>query len=83
MDISLVGLSGLLFRLLLWGLPLVLLVWFIRTRTAIANSLRDIADRLSALERAVRDDRVARHLTNAEADKGSLSIGARCARTLI
>jgi len=55
MDVSLVGLSGLLFRLLLWGLPLVLLVWFIRTLTAIASSLRDIADRLSALERAVRD----------------------------
>jgi hypothetical protein len=56
MDVSLVGLwGGLLFKLLLLGLPLVLLVWFIRTLTAIASSLRDIADRLSALERAVRD----------------------------
>jgi uncharacterized protein YoxC len=36
-------------------LPIVLLVWFIRTLTAIARSLREIADRLSDLERAVRD----------------------------
>ena len=54
MDVSLVGLWGPLFNLLLWGLPLVLLVWFIRTLTAIARTLRDIADRLSDLERAVR-----------------------------
>jgi hypothetical protein len=55
MDVSLVGLWGSLFTLLLWGLPIVLLVWFIRTLTAIARSLREIADRLSDLERAVRD----------------------------
>lgn len=55
MDVSLVGLWGLLLKLLLLGLPLVVLVWFIRTLTVIASSLRDIADRLSALERAVRD----------------------------
>jgi cytochrome c-type biogenesis protein CcmH/NrfF len=55
MDVSLVGLWGSLFTLLLWGLPIVLLVWFIRTLTAIARSLHEIADRLSDLERAVRD----------------------------
>ena len=55
MDVSLVGMWGIFFKLLLLGLPFVLLVWFIRMLTAIASSLRDIADRLSALERAVRD----------------------------
>lgn len=48
------GFVGLIFALLLWGLPLVLLVWFIRTLTAMSASLRDIADRLLSLERAVR-----------------------------
>ena len=47
--------GGLLFALLLWALPIVLAVWFIRTLTAMAVSLRDIASRLASLERAVRD----------------------------
>ena len=55
MDVSLVALWDTLLRLLLWGLPLIVLVWFIRTLTGIATSLRDIADRLSALEGAVRE----------------------------
>jgi len=55
MDVSLVGLSGLLFKLLLWGVPVALLVWFIRTLTAVSSSLREIADWFSALEQAVRD----------------------------
>ena len=55
MDISLVGLWGPLFSIILWVVPVALLVWFMRTLTTIASSLRDIANRLSDLERAVRD----------------------------
>ncbi len=49
------GVLGVLFALLLWCLPLVLLVWFLKTLGDIARSLREIAARLEALERAVRD----------------------------
>ena len=44
-----------LFVLLLWCLPVLLLVWFIKTLSGMASSLRDIAARLQALERAIRD----------------------------
>lgn len=43
------------FLVLLWALPFVLLVWFIRTVASIAASLRDIAERLGSVERAIRD----------------------------
>jgi len=49
------GFLELVVLLFVWGLPLALLVWFIRTLSAMAGSLRDIADRLVTLERAVRD----------------------------
>jgi hypothetical protein len=55
MDISLLGLWGSLFSLLLWGIPVVLMVWFVRTLTAIASSLRDIAEHLARIERTVRE----------------------------
>jgi hypothetical protein len=49
------GTMALILFLLAWGVPLTLLVWFVRTLTTMAVLLRDIADRLVALERAVRD----------------------------
>jgi len=55
MDISLVGLWGPLFTLVLWGVPIGLFIWFMRTLAEIARSLRDIAKHLSDLERAIRD----------------------------
>ena len=39
------GVMADLFVILAWGIPLTLLVWFVRTLTAMATSLRDIADR--------------------------------------
>lgn len=45
----------LVFFVLPWALPFILLVWFIRTVAAIAASLRDIAERLTTIERAIRD----------------------------
>jgi hypothetical protein len=44
-----------LFVLLVWALPFVLAIWFIRTLSSIAASVRDIAVRIESLERAVRD----------------------------
>jgi hypothetical protein len=41
--------------LIAWGIPLTFLVRFVRTLSAMALSLRDIAERLATLERAVRD----------------------------
>lgn len=55
MNFGSVGLFELLFVLLVWALPLAVMVWFIRTLSSIASSLRDLADRLVSLERAVRD----------------------------
>jgi hypothetical protein len=55
MNFGNIGFAELAFALLLWALPLLLLVWFVRTLARMAASLRDIAERLSALERAVRD----------------------------
>jgi hypothetical protein len=58
MNFNTIGLWGPFFSLLFWALPLVLVIlaiWFVRTLRAIAFSLRDIANRLSDLERAVRD----------------------------
>jgi hypothetical protein len=49
------GFLELVFFLLVWGIPLVVIVWFVRTLTAMAASLQDIANRLGSLERAVRD----------------------------
>jgi hypothetical protein len=47
---------GFVFVLLVWALPLVLAIWFIRTVASIAASLQAIANRLESLERAVRDN---------------------------
>ncbi len=47
------------FVALIWALPLVLMAWFIRAVTGIAASLRDIAVRLTDIERALRDARPA------------------------
>ena len=54
------GAFEMVFVLLIWGIPLTFLVWFVRTLSAMASSLRDIADRLATLERAVRDNSVHR-----------------------
>ena len=60
MNFGNIGVFGMLFVLLAWGIPLTFLVWFVRTLGAMAVSLRDIADRLATLERAVRDNAVRR-----------------------
>ena len=56
MNFGSIGVAELLFVLLAWAVPLALMVWFIRTLSSMARSLRDIADRLGSLEHAVRDD---------------------------
>ncbi len=55
MNFGNVGFSQVIPFLLVWLLPLALAVWFIRTLTSMAVSLRDIAERLATLERAIRD----------------------------
>jgi hypothetical protein len=40
---------------LIWAVPFALAVWLLRTLVGMARSLRDIADRLSLLERTLRD----------------------------
>jgi hypothetical protein len=49
------SLEVLLLFVLAWGIPLALLVWFVRTLSGMAASLRGIAERLASLERTVRD----------------------------
>ena len=49
------GIEMLFVLVFAWGIPLALLVWFVRTLSAMAASLRDIADRLVSLERTMRD----------------------------
>ena len=49
------GMEMLFVLVLAWGIPLALLVWFVRTLSAMAASLRHIADRLGSLERTMRD----------------------------
>jgi hypothetical protein len=49
------SLEVLLLFVLAWGIPLTLLVWFVRTLSGMAASLRAIAERLASLERTVRD----------------------------
>ncbi|MFL5614878.1 MAG: hypothetical protein ACJ796_14540 [Gemmatimonadaceae bacterium] len=41
--------------LLGWAVPIGLMIWFVRTVSAMAGALREIADRLGTLERAVRE----------------------------
>ncbi len=41
--------------LVAWGIPLALLVWFIRTLAVITRRLGDIVSRLDSLEGAIRD----------------------------
>ena len=55
MNFGSLGFGELGFVLLAWAVPLLLLVWFVRTVSAMAASLRDIADRLATIERAVRE----------------------------
>ena len=50
------GLGELGFLLLAWTAPIGLMIWFVRTLSAMAASLREIADRLGTLERALRDE---------------------------
>jgi len=55
MNFGNVGFFQIIPFLLIWLLPLFLAVWFIRTVTSMAASLREIAERLATLERAIRD----------------------------
>lgn len=55
MNFGNVGVMEMLFVLVVWAIPLTVLVWFVRTLTAMAASLREIADRLASLERSIRD----------------------------
>ena len=50
------GFGELGFFLLGWGVFIGLVIWFVRTLSAMAAALREIATRLGTLERAVRDD---------------------------
>ena len=43
------------FVLLAWAVPIGLMIWFVRTLSAMASALREIADRLATLEQAVRE----------------------------
>ena len=54
MNFGNIGPIELLFVLLVWGVPLLLLVWFVRTLAAMAASLRDIADRMGSVEHAIQ-----------------------------
>ena len=56
MNFGNLGVFELGFVLLAWVVPLTFFVWFVRTLSAMSASLRDIADRLTTLERAVRDN---------------------------
>jgi uncharacterized protein YoxC len=55
MNFGSIGFMEMVLVLLAWALPLALLIWFVRTLSAMAGSLRDIAERLRALEQAVRN----------------------------
>jgi hypothetical protein len=55
MNFGNIGLMELFFLLLLCGLPLLLVVWFVRTVRAMSASLRDIGERVGRLERAVQE----------------------------
>jgi len=59
MNFGSVGLSEFLVvflqLVLIWAVPFALAVWLLRTLVGMARSLRDIADRLSLLERTLRD----------------------------
>jgi hypothetical protein len=45
------------FALVLYAIPIALLIWFIVTLTSMASSLRDLANRLASVERALRENR--------------------------
>ena len=55
MNFGSVGLLELFPFIIISALPVLLLLWFIKTLTAVAVSLRQIADRLATLERTLRD----------------------------
>jgi hypothetical protein len=49
------GLLEVIFAVLVWLIPVVLLGWFVRTLSSISASLREIAERLGSVEGAIRD----------------------------
>jgi len=55
MNFGNVGLLELAFVVMAWGIPIVLVVWFVITLAAISRSLHHIAARMASLERALRD----------------------------
>ena len=55
MNFGNLGFIELIFLLLVWGVPIALVVWFVRTLTAMSLAVREIADRLASVERAIRD----------------------------
>ena len=61
MTSSLFGMVGpfeMIIGLLLYCLPIVALVWFLKTVASMAASLREISARLQTLERTIRDTAV-------------------------
>ena len=50
-----IGYTELVFILILWGLPIALAVWFVRTLNGIARAQRDIGDCLRRLEKRLGD----------------------------
>ena len=49
------GSFEMIFMLLLWAIPVVVLFWFVNTLSSMARSLGQIADRMKKLEAAVRE----------------------------
>ena len=53
-----VGVGGALMSVILvviaWGIPLLIALWFIRTFSAMAESQRDIANRLASIDEHLR-----------------------------
>ena len=49
------GFLEVMFEVLVWLIPVVLLGWFVRTLSSISASLREIAERLGSVEGAIRD----------------------------
>jgi hypothetical protein len=48
-------LGALGFVVLAWAVPIGLMIWFVRTLSAMASALREFADRVGTLEQAVRE----------------------------
>lgn len=53
------ALLSVIFVVVAWGIPLLLALWFIRTFSAMAESQRDIANRLASIDEHLRRNNTA------------------------